>query len=353
MAKPLFWCAAAASVLAGGCEEGPEYGCTDLALCAAPDAGPTHAPDAGPRACAGTCMQDSPAYWSSPLALWIGAPGSAPSCPPEAPKPAYDGYADPDDTSLACGACACSPPTGTCAPPATLTLANATCAGAAAAGVVTTSLPSPASWDGGCAPEAAPDAGAICNGSDCAQSLTIPPLAIEEACAPSLPPPPPPMPGGPPASVTWNKAARACSDPAPGPCATAGAVCAPSSAEGFVTCIRQDGDVSCPSGWPVKHVFYGDATDTRGCAACSCGSPAGSTCTALVSVYTDGACTMLEDGVTVPSSGPICVDLAPGATFSSGNVTGVVYDPGTCTPSGGGPTGSVTPTEPATFCCLG
>jgi hypothetical protein len=58
--------------------------------------------DGGPiPGCTGQCWPPPPAYWTTPLLLWIGPENDAPSCPTEAPFVFYDGYAG-GSFALAC-----------------------------------------------------------------------------------------------------------------------------------------------------------------------------------------------------------------------------------------------------------
>jgi hypothetical protein len=137
----------------------------------------------------------------------------------------------------------------------------------------------------------------------------------------------------------------ACSDP--------GAKCVAQLSSGFAMCVFLEKDVSCPDNYPVKHLVYPDFDDQRSCSACECGAPVGSGCTASLNVFKDGACSMPLLTEALSSSSTTCVDLVPaGVPLGSKTLTALAYQPGSCAPSGGEPSGSVEPTGAATFCCL-
>jgi hypothetical protein len=79
--------------------------------------------------------------------------------------------------------------------------------------------------------------------------------------------------------------------------------CSPLPAPAFRPglCIHEAGNVACPAGaFSERHVYFASVLDTRGCAPCACGAPAGNA----------------------------------------------------CAPSGGAPSGAVAGTEATTFCCV-
>jgi hypothetical protein len=247
-----------------------------------------------------------------------------------------------------CGACSCDAPTGTCALSDTLTVAASTCAGDGP-GVAHTSFNAPAGWDGSCTAANPIAANQKCNGINCVQSLTIAPLTLtENACAVKMEPIAAKLPH------TWGTAARSCHGIAYGRCATPAEICAPATEPGFAQCLVRDGDRECPAPYyTVKHVFYGGLTDTRDCTPCACGAPLGSTCTAFVSAFTDGACSSPVVAGTVDATGSACHDIFPsGQALGSKSATEPVYAPGVCQVSGGEPTGEAVPADPSTYCCL-
>jgi hypothetical protein len=150
--------------------------------------------------------------------------------------------------------------------------------------------------------------------------------------------------------VAWGVQARACMPttvPTQLDCPS-GSVCAPLAGSGFeaTACITMQGDVACPAGaYSVRRRFYGDAIDTRGCATCSCGTPAAS-CTASFDVYTssDGSCS--GNKITYPASFTCAGVAQPGDFLLTLSPTS-----GACTASPSTPTGSAVPVKPVTVCC--
>lgn len=277
--------------------------------------------------------------------MWMGKPSDAPECPASAPVVGDLGY---DDLSapLVCGACSCSPPSGSCGLPTTLTAASTGCSGTAT-GATHTAFDAPAGWSGSCNATNPIAANQKCNGVNCVQSLTIAPLTLTEGpCGASTGPQPSEL------THTWGTIARSCSGVAQGTCEGAGEVCSPAPEPGFLRCITRDGDYACPEAYSVKHVFFDGLSDTRACSPCGCGAPEGSACTALVSAYGDSACASMIGSVTVDASGPACLDVPSGAALGSKLAAEPHYAPGVCHAVGGEGTGVALPTDPVTICCL-
>ncbi|HEY0195851.1 MAG TPA: hypothetical protein VGC42_32275 [Kofleriaceae bacterium] len=104
----------------------------------------------------------------------------------------------------------------------------------------------------------------------------------------------------PPTSARVGIACTMADEPAAG---CSGNACMPVPDARYVAgaCIYRSGDAACPAGsFTERHVFYASTLDSRDCAACACGAPAG----------------------------------------------------GACAASGGGSTGGVIGTQPTTFCCV-
>jgi hypothetical protein len=153
---------------------------------------------------------------------------------------------------------------------------------------------------------------------------------------------------------SWMSAVLACRgtlDPL-GACTDHGQTCVSAIAPHFRMCIYSAGDQACPDTYPNKVLVYGGFSDTRACTACACGTPSGNKCTASLAVFSDGACSIPESLDPIASDAPYCHDLPAGTALGSKTVIGLTYQPGTCTASGGQPTGSVDPVNPSTFCCL-
>jgi hypothetical protein len=202
-------------------------------------------------------------------------------------------------------------------------------------------------------------AGKICNGSACVQSLSIDPLVISESgCAPRVEPVVVPKNS----SLPWGTLARVCRGHAPGECGDPRELCtpaatattaAPTSDNSFAQCVSRDGDVTCSGAYTVKHVFYRSFVDNRTCAPCACDAPTGSTCTATMTAYEDGACKKPIASNQIDATELQCYPIAPaGSALGSKSADAPVYAPGACQASGGDTLGEATPTEATTFCCL-
>ena len=83
--------------------------------------------------------------------------------------------------------------------------------------------------------------------------------------------------------ATWATTAVACEGSYPDATGCTGTdSCQPKVGAPFHsgTCIHQIGDMACPAQtvFTERHVFYAGLFDTRGCAACTCGTPSGNAC---------------------------------------------------------------------------
>ena len=272
-----------------------------------------------------------PLGWQGPYTVFNGAPGAPPPCDPSSyeASPVFTGYEGLTAAPPTC-ACTCSEPQGTtCATPEITFYSDETC---------TTACGSAAPLTGCVAAPAAPTVPVACP-----TFLVGNPTPSGGTCTPS---PPPAI-----ASVTWASEAQACAPQAPqqGSCG-AGEFCLSEGSGAF--CIMQAGDMPCPAGeYSFSYVYYLGASDTRGCPACSCGSPSAS-CSFPAGVPAG-----------IPYLGPGACVTPTGAFYANSctpipTVTGVelkataTLDAGTCTPSGAGAaTGAAAPSGPTTFCC--
>jgi hypothetical protein len=270
----------------------------------------------------------------------------SPQGPTNAPTFSQSWYASPDQTPLSCPSCACAPSSGVCMFPETVTIgASPVCpSDPGDAGVP---FDPPVAWDGGCTTSDA-IANLQCDGGAC--SATVGSMTPIDECAPSQAPVS--------EIVTWGVVAYTCSGHTnDGACAGPGEVCTPAPpppSAGFNICVSQKGDdanIKCPAGYTARSVFYLAADDGRSCAQCACESPQESTCSSLVSLYADGACSAPVGSVTATSSSLMCLDIPAGSPLGSKQASPPVYTPGSCQPSGGAPVGSVQPSDPYTFCC--
>jgi hypothetical protein len=311
------------------------------------DAGTDTAITDGATGCAGDCVPAPPAGWDGPLLLGLGPDGTALACPSNAPVVAYQGHADLVATPASCTDCTCSAPSGTCMLPSLITASALSCV---ANGPASRTFDPPPAWDGSCTAFDPVAAGDLCNGALCADSLTSGPVVLtENGCEPSTV-----------AlmnvdSPTWDTAALGCLGVYPASaCDDLALACAPSAAQapGFLSCIFQHGDNTCPVTYPDKHLVYVGFDDHRGCAPCACGAPKGS-CAATLDVFKDDTCTkpvLLKLDLT--PAGPTCSDLPAAGLPLGSKQLALSYDPGGCAPGGGEPVGAVDPSDPSTFCCL-
>jgi hypothetical protein len=225
-------------------------------------------------------------------------------------------------------------------------------------GAKATSFDAFAGWDGSCTTVNAIPAGKLCNGSACVQSLSIAPLVLNEtACVSHLEPVVVPKNS----TVPWGTLARVCRGHAPGECGDPRELCTPAAtatndaptSDSFAQCVSRDGDVTCSGAYTVKHVFYRSFVDNRTCAPCACDAPTGSTCTATINVFEDGACKTPLLSAQIDATETACYPIFPvGSALGSKSVDTPVYAPGACQASGGDTMGEATPTDATTFCCL-
>jgi len=317
------------------------------------DPDPCHYNDPPPvdDACQGECVPLFPFGWEGPALLWTGPMADQPlECPPHAPIAGFLGYSGLEPSPSACPVCTCEPSTGSCALPTDLTARSAICAGTSA---LDTSFDAPANWDGSCTAVNAVPQGAMCGNEPCVQSLNIEAMTMTESgCTPKTQPVPNAAPG------TWKTVGLACRgmEEHVGSCKDPGKICVPTSEPpppGFTQCLFKEGDVACPAVYTEKHVFHQGFDDKRTCTPCACGAPDGGTCTALLSVYEDTACTKLNYMTMISSVMSVCGDIAiAGSALGSKSATSVTYSPGACAPSGGESMGDVELVGAATFCCL-
>lgn len=334
---------------AWGCQLCP-YSCEQYAIEVAGDAG-ADAGDAGALGvtCNGQCVPIQPVGWLGPLLLWMGPGPEIPPCPAHAPdKGGYAWYGNLQVPPAACGACSCAPPAGSCTLPTKLIASSSICT--EQPGAHATLFDAPSGWDGSCTSANAIDGQESCGSSFCVASLAIAPLLVTEGpCMPVIAAQP-----DPPAPLTWGTLAETCQAITTGTCNEDSKTCMPRDAPGFERCVYQKGEVACAmSPYIVRHVLYTGSSDTRGCAACTCGGAVGSSCSAKVSVFNDLNCSELVGTFPISSLGQACFDIQPpGQALGSKSAGPVVYNPGICQAGGGGPIGAAEPLDPTTYCCL-
>lgn len=126
-------------------------------------------------------------------------------------------------------------------------------------------------------------------------------------------------------------------------------------------CIRKSGEQNCPPGWTTKMTGYQDGTDARGCTPCACKPDAASVAcsTGQYTFYDHGDCSACQAWQLLCQSrenvhSTACVDvsnIASGTSWGAQRTADPAPAGGTCTPSGGAPTGSVQTTGAVTYCC--
>jgi hypothetical protein len=151
--------------------------------------------------------------------------------------------------------------------------------------------------------------------------------------------------------AAWGTAAVAC---APGAQSAAGCpggqVCVPAPGSPFESgfCVIKAGDNACPPGFTTQHLYYGGFDDSRGCTPCACATPTGVDCNsaAHISTWSNTTCTSGK-GAAVSGLPAACASMS-GIHY----VQITTYaDGGSCTPSGGQPTGAASPEDLTTLCC--
>jgi hypothetical protein len=300
------------------------------------------------------CVTTAPVGWTGYFALHTGVSGSLPECPSQFPTTIpYTGSSGLVAFQASCAPCSCGSVEGeACDLPNMVTVFEKTCGNAGQA-VSPNNLSVPAAWDGSCyAVGNAPGGQVNCGGNmneKCNTSVRADaPAVTVGSCQAS---------GGEATiePVSWMVAGKACGNaPIGGGCA-ASQVCQPTPPKDMWKpglCIYKDGEQNACPGEPFteKHVFYGDADDTRACSACSCDAPKGGKCTATIKVHTSANCTDASP-TTFQAGSCGTLPAANNAVFGR-EATNITVTPGTCAPKGGAATGSVVPVNATTFCCI-
>jgi hypothetical protein len=287
--------------------------------------------DPNPGACGGECAPRVPVEegWFATLLLWTGSPSATPPVCPEVLPSSDLGFAD-VAPSVTCPSCSCAPSIeAQCFLAQQLSGNASACPGDA--GMQPFNAPEP--WSGACT---AMDAVSSAN------SVTVsPPRLQQSGICPSIS-------SGKPSNIQGQTRAQICGSPSTGPavpsgtCANQQQTCVYTPTPGYSSCIITSGDMSCPSGWPKKHLYYGDSEDCT----CTCGAPVGETCSGTVTVYADSACASPLAAVFASSDQPpVCANVTPGSALGSKSATAPVYQSGTCAPV-------LTQTFAHTLCCL-
>jgi hypothetical protein len=158
--------------------------------------------------------------------------------------------------------------------------------------------------------------------------------------------------------VSWSTLGQACGGATAGTgCSSSSESCMPVPQSPFHSglCIMQAGNVSCTGQFSEQHLFYGGSMDTRTCSTCTCGAPSGGTCTATVEVYATmggtncGGTPLATLHPTTQSTD--CANLTGNPEVGSKKASFSAVTGGTCAGTAQ-PSGTATPTNPTTFCCI-
>ena len=153
--------------------------------------------------------------------------------------------------------------------------------------------------------------------------------------------------------AVWSEQAWLCGSGQPGGGCAGEQICAPEATAGRMVCVYQDGDVTCPDeaqGYSIKHLVYLGIADDRDCEPCGCSDPEDIVCQGTTTLFKDPGCLDSPDQWTVPHDGSTCVSI--------NTVGSMIYHldsgptGGSCSPTGGQPSGTAEPTDPVTVCCL-
>ena len=308
------------------------------------------------------CIPSIPVGWGGfgVVALYNGSASTDPACPDGTTSQVHLGSGDLINTGATCTSCTCgSPAWGGCelddytvgtAGLQGVRTRNVTCATPAAGALTDLSVPDP--WSGTCSALNTATGGLTCGtmpSGPCNTSIQAN-LArpIDGTCLAG---------GGEPNGgiPTFTNARKACETLDLEGCAGSER-CVARFAAPFEerACIGKVGDVVCPAGFPSRTVSHGDVSDTRDCSPCGCANATGGTCKLTMSLFTDAACASPVGMMTTVESGA-CTDLSGNPTIA-GKTALVTQAPtgGACAVVAGGgvPSGTVTPTDPTTFCCL-
>jgi hypothetical protein len=284
--------------------------------------------------CTGQCAPDAPGLAWFMVYLW-SAPDGTP--PPDCPGATSGGggllgYLDtPPDVTSCSPSCECSPSSGACFQPSTVAANGVSCPPSGSGATFTL----PDAWSGACATNsAAPSARSV--------SVAQPGLSTSDngvfGCQPSQTTKPT-FAGG----KTRAMRCTTLNLHPEGECPLATHnLCAWANVDGFSVCLLNQGDIACPSAWPVKHLYFDDEQACQ----CNCGPATGDSCSTTVTLFEDGACTNPIGAASVSSDQPAaCVDVATGSKLGSVSAAPPTYHAGMCAPQ-------TTKSPVTTLCCL-
>jgi hypothetical protein len=282
----------------------------------------------GPR-CPGaglSCIPVAPAGWSGPFIVYDGNPANTPACPAAEPAIALEGHRGlVTNGAHTCTACECgSPKSVRCEAAILTTWATPDCTGANIdpRRVESTCQATPMTYPGSHS-----IVGVVAGGS----------CDPKQATVASKPAP------------IFAFTTRVCGAELVSDGCNTGFVCASDPLPPFNErhCVTQRGDVTCPGApYNVKTTTFARVDDRRGCLPCTCGGVTGAQCTGSIEGFFQDACTGGTTTAAYPSG---CIQGLP--AYVSLKVPPGTPSGGSCSPSGGGPTGTVTLTDVVTICC--
>jgi len=281
------------------------------------------------------CVAEAPSGWTGPFALFDGLATSAPTCAGATPVQVLASNADLVPAAPAkCAACACTASGVTCKGNFAVDGDNGGCTACNTPGTMTPNVCHSYTYGT-----------VICGGYNATNIRFTGSATVNSGtCAPDVAKPTPTK-----DPFSFNRAEIGCQGSVTRVDCDSGYVCANTTKPPFAKglCISHAGDLpACPGApYSQRFLFNQSATDTRDCAACTCGAtPDALACTAtVVSSASDSSC-QTGTMVTVPG----CSSNYPGYAKLT------IAPPGktTCPASGGAPVGTVTGSDPVTVCCI-
>ena len=304
----------------------------------------------------GMCYTQPQGGWTAPFELFTGT-NVPPVCPPSSSQ-VWKGGQNLDAPPATCGACTCTPPAGDACSQPVASISTGSACGTTTKGCASGHLSSVCS-----------QLSSNCTGGNGGTFVTIT-STPSGACTPSA---------GTTLVVeaTWTPTFVACQADNPVSC-NSGGICLPNPSAGgspFQICVSTPGaQATCPAPYTTMTMVIDTGfDDTRGCTACACGSLEGvcnggeaiisadSTCAGGTATPDAGAMTP-DAGVMPPDAGILGLEPVPEScamrNLQAGNpIYGMLVAPpkldqAQCPASGGTQTGSATPTNPVTVCCM-
>jgi hypothetical protein len=147
-----------------------------------------------------------------------------------------------------------------------------------------------------------------------------------------------------PTPPVFGEFAQGCSGGVVGSCS--GGVCVTPASH---VCVYQNGQSPCPPPFPNQTIVYQGTNNGTICSQCTCGVAVNPTCEAIVTAYTDMACTQNPLGVLTNGT---CTTAPGGAAQSISLTNPGIPTGGMCSAFGTAfLLGNPMPTNPVTVCC--